>query len=127
MFCPKCGSILRPKDKSGKKVLYCSCGFTKSADGQSAEITQTTSEKKRIEIDMEVLDWIEQALEGMELCPITPRIAIQSTKLAGEVHGDPVDRMLIATAFEKNAVLVTGDKKILQYAKGKLLSAFNPL
>lgn len=85
-------------------------------------------DKKRIEIDMDVLDWVEQALDipGINLCPITPRIAIQSTKLSGEVHGDPIDRLLIATASEENAVLVTCDHKILEYAKGKAISAFNP-
>ena len=85
-------------------------------------------EKKRIEIEMDTLDWIERALDtpGIDLCPITPRIAVQSTRLTGEVHGDPVDRLLIATAFEKNTVLVTCDRKILQYAKGKTISAFNP-
>jgi len=33
-------------------------------------------EKKRIKIDMDVLDWVKQALDtpGMQLCPITPRI-----------------------------------------------------
>lgn len=34
MFCPKCGSILRPKDKGGKRVLYCSCGFSKNLEPQ---------------------------------------------------------------------------------------------
>lgn len=84
-------------------------------------------EKKRIEIEMDTLDWVEQALEipGLELTPITPKIAIHSTRI-GKVYGDPVDRLLIATAFEKNAVLVTCDHKILQYAKGKEIYAFNP-
>ncbi len=27
MFCPKCGSLLVPMDKKGKKVLGCSCGY----------------------------------------------------------------------------------------------------
>ena len=42
MFCPKCGSILRPKDKGTKKILYCSCGFTKSLAKENAntEITE---------------------------------------------------------------------------------------
>jgi len=86
-------------------------------------------EKGRIEIDMDVMDWIEQALEipGIDLCAITPKIAIQSTKLEGKIHGDPVDRLLIATASEKNAVLVTCDYKILEYAKERSISAFNPL
>ncbi|MCB1073777.1 MAG: type II toxin-antitoxin system VapC family toxin [Chlamydiales bacterium] len=85
-------------------------------------------EKNRIKIDMDVLDWVEQALDtpGIQLCPITPRIANQSTRLVGEVHGDPIDRLLIATASEENAILVTCDKKILKYATGKFISAYNP-
>lgn len=85
-------------------------------------------EKKQVSIDMDALDWTEQALEisGVQLCPITPRTAIHSSRLIGEVHGDPVDRLLIATASEENAVLVTCDKKILKYAKGKFISAYNP-
>ena len=64
-------------------------------------------EKKRIEIEMDVLDWVEQALDipGINLSPITPRIAIHSTRLIGEVHGDPVDRLLI----------VIGGKSILDF------------
>jgi PIN domain nuclease of toxin-antitoxin system len=85
-------------------------------------------EKKRIEIEMDVLDWVEQALNipGINLSPITPKIAIHSTRLIGKMHGDPVDRLLIATASEKNAVFVTCDHKILKYAKGKEFFAFNP-
>lgn len=85
-------------------------------------------EKKRIEIGMDALDWVNQALDtpGVELCPITPRIAIQSTRIPGEIHGDPIDRLLIATAYEENAVLVTCDKKILSYGIGKFISVFDP-
>ncbi len=28
MFCPHCKSILRPKEIGGKRVLWCSCGYT---------------------------------------------------------------------------------------------------
>ena len=51
MFCPKCGSILRPKEKAGKKVLFCSCGFSKAPEEEtSAEIKETVQEGKKIEI-----------------------------------------------------------------------------
>lgn len=85
-------------------------------------------DKKRIEIDMDVLDWVNKALDspGMLVCPISPRIAIQSTRLPGKVHLDPVDRLLIATAYEENAVLVTSDKKIIEYGKGRFISVFDP-
>ncbi len=51
MFCPKCGSILRPKEKGGKKVLYCHCGFTKNPEEEMAtEIKETVREGKKIEV-----------------------------------------------------------------------------
>jgi transcription factor S len=28
MFCPKCGTVLFPKNEKGKKVFRCSCGYT---------------------------------------------------------------------------------------------------
>lgn len=85
-------------------------------------------EKKRLELDMETMDWIDKALDmpGVRLSPVTPRIAIESTRLSGEIHGDPVDRILIATAHEENAVLITCDQKILEYGLQKYISVYNP-
>lgn len=84
--------------------------------------------KGRIEIDMDVEEWIESALDhlGIILCEISPKIAIQSTRLPGKVHGDPVDRILIASAYEMHAILVTCDQKILEYANQNFISAYNP-
>ena len=51
MFCPKCGSILRPKVKGGKKVLYCSCGFTKNSEEQeSTELREMSNEGRKVEV-----------------------------------------------------------------------------
>ncbi|HLD01086.1 MAG TPA: transcription factor S [Candidatus Nanoarchaeia archaeon] len=57
MFCPECGSILRPKEKAGKKILFCSCGYTKSlAKGEaSPQIKETVDAAKKIEV-IEKLD-----------------------------------------------------------------------
>ena len=51
MFCPECGSILRPKDKGGKKVLFCSCGYSKAPAGEAnTAIKETVPPKKKIEV-----------------------------------------------------------------------------
>ena len=52
MFCPKCGSILRPKEKAGKKVLYCDCGFSKTPEGEekSASLKETGNTARQIEV-----------------------------------------------------------------------------
>lgn len=88
----------------------------------------TLVNKKLIEIEMDVLDWVNQALDipGVQMTHITPRIAVQSTRLPGKIHGDPVDRLLIATAYEENAVLVTCDKKILDYGLENFITVFDP-
>ena len=51
MFCPECGSILQPKEKAGKKVLYCTCGYTKVPEEiTSTEIKETVNTGKKVEI-----------------------------------------------------------------------------
>ena len=86
-------------------------------------------ERKRITVEVDPLDWVEASFaSGMiNLVPLTPRIAIQSSRLPEHPHGDPADRLLIATANEVHAVFVTHDQKILQYGKGNFISAFDPL
>ncbi|MGD0664749.1 MAG: type II toxin-antitoxin system VapC family toxin [Rhabdochlamydiaceae bacterium] len=85
-------------------------------------------DKQRVQLEMDCLDWVDQALEspGIVLMPITPRIAIQSTRLPGAIHGDPADRILVATAHECNAVLITCDEKLLAYGKDKFLNVHDP-
>jgi PIN domain nuclease of toxin-antitoxin system len=85
-------------------------------------------ERKRIELEMDCLDWVEQALasSAIHLIPLTSRIAIQSTRLPQNPHGDPADRILIATAHEQHAILVTHDQKILDYGKGNFIGVYDP-
>ena len=58
--------------------------------------------------------------------PISSRIAIHSSRLPGEIHANPADRILIATAYENNAVLVTYDDKILAYGEDRFIGVHNP-
>ena len=74
--------------------------------------------KNRLALNMDVATWIGRALSlpGIGLEPLHPGIAIESTRLPGEPHGDPADRLIIATARHLDATLVTADGKILAYA-----------
>lgn len=49
MFCPKCGSILMPKNSDGKKVMLCSCGFT-DKNMESAKIKEKIKSEKKIDV-----------------------------------------------------------------------------
>ena len=75
--------------------------------------------KGRLELDRDVLVWIRQALAlpRVTLVPLTPEIAVRSTRLGAGFPGDPADRILVATARELGASLATKDA-ILRNAEG---------
>jgi len=52
MFCPKCGSVLLPKNDGSKKVLICSCGH-KSSNVEQIKITESVIKKDK---DVEVIE-----------------------------------------------------------------------
>jgi PIN domain nuclease of toxin-antitoxin system len=70
--------------------------------------------KNRLRLSNDVLKWVEQALEypAIKLLEITPEIAVLSTRLPGQFHGDPADRLIAATCMIHSAPLVTKDKKV---------------
>jgi len=57
------------------------------------------------------------ATPGLALAPITPEIALESSRLPGPFHGDPVDRIIVATARRMGAQLMTRDQKLIQYGR----------
>jgi PIN domain nuclease of toxin-antitoxin system len=73
--------------------------------------------KGRLALSKDVLEWVDDvlALPGITLAPIDPAIAVASTRLPGELHGDPADRLIVATARHLGATLVTADDKLLTY------------
>lgn len=75
--------------------------------------------KNRITLSDNTLDWINKALSGtgISLCPLTPVIAYESTNLPGDFHGDPADRMIVASARVLDGKLLTFDRKILRYSR----------
>ena len=77
--------------------------------------------KGKIRLQYAMKQWIENALAapGVQLQGVTPSIALESTRLPGEIHSDPADRMLIATARDLNIPLITADNSILAYADWK--------
>jgi PIN domain nuclease of toxin-antitoxin system len=74
-------------------------------------------DKGRLALGMDVDEWLDavQAIQGVALLPLTTKTALDSTRLPGNFHGDPADRMIVATARAENAPLVTSDKRIRAY------------
>lgn len=63
----------------------------------------------------EVDIWRNELLEaGIVEIPLKGTTAIRAAQLK-HFHGDPADRMIVATAIENSADLMTADEKILSW------------
>ena len=71
----------------------------------------------RLELPAGLPEWFRLALEypGVSLLPLTPEVAIESTRLPGNFHRDPSDQIIVATARVHKCPLVTSDDKITDY------------
>ena len=75
--------------------------------------------KGRLNLSTDVMVWVREALSkpGVNFVALEPEIAVASTRLPFEMHADPADRILVATAKQLGATLVTADKTLLGLAK----------
>ena len=73
--------------------------------------------KGRIALSMDTDAWLDavQQLEAVRFMPVDNQIAVKSVTLPGEFHKDTADRMIVATARQLSAPLVTADEKIRTY------------
>lgn len=68
----------------------------------------------RLKLDREVRDWVRDALElpGLKLLELSPDVAVTAGLIERSFHGDPIDRMIVATALELRAPLITADGRL---------------
>jgi len=72
-------------------------------------------EKGRLTIKTDLGIWRTELLgAGLIEIPLRGTTAIRAAQLE-HFHGDPADRMIMATAIENSASLVTADEKILSW------------
>jgi PIN domain nuclease of toxin-antitoxin system len=81
--------------------------------------TALLAAKGRITLSMDTLDWMKLGLRetGIQLACLSPEVAIESTGLGADFHGDPADRIITATARIHDYALVTRDSRMLTYAQ----------
>lgn len=81
--------------------------------------------KMRLTLDRDVMAWIDTALAqpGIRLAALEPAISVASTRLPEALHGDPADRLIVATARHLGAALLTADAALLAYAARGHLAA----
>jgi PIN domain nuclease of toxin-antitoxin system len=72
----------------------------------------------RVALDRPTDIWVSdfQSTNRVEISDLTPAIAVAAAELVN-LHGDPADRILVATANAHGVPLVTKDEKIHDHAK----------
>ncbi len=77
----------------------------------------------RLILDRDVEVWLDLALRlpGIEFAPLSPRIAVRSTRLEEGFLRDPADCILVATALEYGCPVVTKDERICQYPRLRVI------
>jgi PIN domain nuclease of toxin-antitoxin system len=68
--------------------------------------------RKRLTLDSTIQEFIAAIQAKLELIPLTAEIAISAAGLPDPFHGDPMDRMIAATAIVEDCVLITCDDRI---------------
>jgi len=72
-------------------------------------------EKGRLDLQIELDVWRFELLQtGLQEIPLQGSTALRAGQLQA-FHGDPADRMIVATALENAATLITADRKILEW------------
>ncbi|MEK2645230.1 type II toxin-antitoxin system VapC family toxin [Bdellovibrio sp. BCCA] len=124
--------------------IWIATGFEKMAKGSSRKIIDKAFQdgtlaisaistweiamleaKGKIALTEPCLDWIQHSVEKLklEIVPISPEVAVESTRLPGGFHGDPADRLIVATARKNRFTLVTQDELILSYSQQGLVNS----
>jgi PIN domain nuclease of toxin-antitoxin system len=67
--------------------------------------------KGRFEIEEDLSKWLARATAGTREAPLTHEIALVARQL--QMHQDPADRILAATAEVLDLTLVTADERLL--------------
>jgi len=75
-------------------------------------------EKGQLVLDRPLDDWLDLATmrPGLHLADLTRPILTESCRLPPPFHGDPADQIVVATARDRDATIVTRDGRIRSYA-----------
>jgi len=79
--------------------------------------------KGRLVFDRDVELWLNLALKlpGVELAPLSPRIAVRSARLGEGFLGDPADCVIVAPALEHGCPVVSKDERIRRYPRVRVV------
>lgn len=68
--------------------------------------------KGRLEVDMPLARWLPMAAEAVEVMAMSVEVVLALDALPAAFHGDPADRIIVATARAHGLALATHDQAI---------------
>jgi PIN domain nuclease of toxin-antitoxin system len=73
----------------------------------------------RVRLVRPLEEWVRESLDqqGVHIAELTPAIAMDAGRIPRSTLADPVDRLLVATARQLDATLLTADTAILAHAE----------
>lgn len=74
-------------------------------------------EKGQLVLDRPAEEWVDEAVNqpGLQLIELTRPILLASCRLPGSFSGDPADQIIVATARDREAAIITKDERIRSY------------
>jgi PIN domain nuclease of toxin-antitoxin system len=80
-------------------------------------------EKGQLVLDRPIDQWLDQAVaaDGLNAWELTRPVLVESCGLPQPFHGDPADQIIVATARQRGARLVTKDQRIREYPHVKTI------
>jgi PIN domain nuclease of toxin-antitoxin system len=71
----------------------------------------------RLELQVAAESYIDRVFRrpDVRVAALTAGIAVRSSYLPGDLHEDPADRLLVATAIVMGLKLITRDRRLLNY------------
>jgi PIN domain nuclease of toxin-antitoxin system len=81
----------------------------------SASLYELTwlAERKRLSLSVGAGEFLWEIQLRFLILPIDQNIAISAARLPSSFHGDPMDRLIVATALKSSRILITADEVIL--------------
>jgi PIN domain nuclease of toxin-antitoxin system len=86
---------------------------------------QLLHSKQRLELPLPFADWFTRATDSqvLSVLPIDREVIIALDRLPGTFHGDPADRLIVATARAHGLPLATRDQAI---RKSRIVKLWKP-
>ena len=80
-------------------------------------------EKNQLILDRPLDDWLDlaTATRGLQMADLSRHVLVESCRLPAGFAGDPADQIIVATARDREATLITRDERLHDYAHVRTL------